>query len=681
MHTFTRFFSILFFALASPLSAHAEEATYELPEISVLGVSERKSPFDLLPTVTKLSGSRLERKKEISLGETLSKEAGVSSTFFGPNASRPVIRGLDGERVRMLENGIGLLDASGSSPDHAVAVDPLVIDSIEILRGPGALIYGSSAVGGVVNLRTKRIAESVIQKTESDFSLRYSGVDQGKAGGAVVRAPLGEDYVLSIDGSIRSTENYSIPGFARTNDQRANDPLPEEAQGSVPNSLNRTSQAAIGVSRLFDKGEAGFAGLSLSGYLTDYGTVAEEDVRIGMDRVRLDASGEWKRSGFFDSIRAKSAYTKYEHKERDSLSGETGTIFRSRGVESRIDAKRGGLLVGLQQQYFRMSAIGDEAFLPTTRNSSIAAFGLQEAEWGRWKPSLGVRLDSASVTGEAGSILATETQKQFFAPSASLGFQYALTPADSAQAWSLGLNSTYTERAPNYQELFANGPHMATGIFEVGNASFSTEKNTGLELSLKARDRQGEFRLSGYLQDFSNFIALSPTGTTNPGEDPLDPADDLDVYEFRAIRARIFGAELEYLYRVPERFLAGKWELDFKADWMRGLDRTNGGNLPRMVPARGTIGARYQGSLFSADAELQRVEGQSLLAANEVATRGYNWVNLGAEVPVSGIFSGLKAIFRAQNLFNVEARNHISFLKELAPLPGRNFIVGIQGAL
>jgi iron complex outermembrane receptor protein len=664
---------VLSYSFAPSLEAVAGEANYELPEISVLGVSERKSPFDLLPTVTKLSGSRLERRKEISLGETLSKEAGVSSTFFGPNASRPVIRGLDGERVRMLENGIGLLDASGSSPDHAVAVDPLVIDSIEILRGPGALIYGSSAVGGVVNLRTKRISEKALEKAESDFSLRYSGVDQGKAGGAVVRAPIGEDYVLSIDGSIRSTENYSIPGFARTNDERAKESKPDEAEGSVPNSSNRTSQAAIGVSRLFDKGNAGFAGLSLSGYLTDYGTVAEEDVRIGMDRVRLDASGEWKRSGFFDSIRAKSAYTKYEHEERNSLSGETGTIFRSRGVESRIDAKRGGLLVGLQQQYFRMSAIGDEAFLPTTRNSSIAAFGLQEAEWGRWKPSLGVRLDSASVIGEAGSILPTETRKQFFAPSASLGFQYALTPADAPQAWTLGLNSTYTERAPNYQELFAEGPHMATGIYEKGSDSFSTEKSTGLELSLKAKSRQGEFRLSGYLQDFSNFIALSPS----PGQQE----DGLDVYEFRAIRARIFGSELEYLHRLTEQFLAGRWELDFKADWMRGLDRTHGGNLPRMVPARGTIGARYQGSLFSADAELQRVEGQNLLAANEVATRGYTWVNLGAEVPVSGIFSGLKAIFRAQNLFNVEARNHISFLKELAPLPGRNFIVGIQGAI
>ncbi len=658
------FFSILF-CLISPSFAHelnpAEEPAFSLPEISVLGTPERRSPFDFLPTVSKLGGGKLDRKKEATLGETLSKEAGVSSSFFGPNASRPVIRGLDGDRVRMLENGIGLLDASGASPDHAVSVDPMLVESIEILRGPSALIYGSSAIGGVVNLRTNRISETGIETGHSDFNLRYSSVDQGKSAGGVACYKLG-NYVFHVDGSIRSNENYEVP----------------VGSGEVENSSNRTSQAAIGISRPF---ENGFAGISISGYLTDYGTVAEETVRIGMDRVRLDAAGEIKRLAFFDSIRFKSAYTKYEHQERDSGTGEIGTIFRNRGIESRVDAKAGNLTFGIQQQYFRMGAIGDEAFLPTTRNSSWGLFALQEAKWGAFRPTWGLRVEAASVTGEEGTILATETTKSFLAPSTSLGMQVALPAPVSGQDWTLGFNSTYTERAPNYQELFADGAHMATGIVEKGNSSFKTENNLGLELSLKVKDRRNEARLSTYVQNFRNYIALTPTGTSDDRGTPLDTSDDLDVYEFRSTPARLFGAELEYTHQLETVFLSGNWEIDLKADWMRGLDLGGGGNLPRMVPARGTLGLRYQHSLFALDGEFQRVEGQNLLAANEIATRGYNLLNLGAEVPFSGSFGNLKAILRANNLFNVEARNHISFLKELAPLPGRNIVVGLQGSI
>ena len=653
------------FCLGTPALAHElnppEEPSFDLPEISVLGLPERRSPFDFLPTVSKLGGAKLDRKKETTLGETLTKEAGVSSSFFGPNASRPVIRGLDGDRVRMLENGIGLLDASGASPDHAVSVDPMLVESIEILRGPSALIYGSSAIGGVVNLRTNRISETGIETGHSDFNLRYSSVDRGKSMGGVACYKLG-NYVFHIDGSLRSNENYEVP----------------VGSGEVENSSNRTSQAAVGISRPF---ENGFVGLSLSGYLTDYGVVKEEDVRIGMDRVRLDAAGEIKRIAFFDSIRFKSAYTKYEHQEREGAAGEIGTIFRNRGIESRVDAKAGNLTFGLQQQYFRMGAIGREAFLPTTRNSSWGVFALQEAKWGAFRPSWGVRLESASVVGEEGTLLPSEVRKNFLAPSSSLGMQVALPAPVSGQDWTLGFNSTYTERAPNYQELFAGGAHMATSTYEIGNDSFTTEKNLGFEVSLKVKDRRNEVRLSTYVQNFRNYIALTPTGVPNDMDTPGDPSDDLEEYEFLSTPARLFGAELEYTHKLEQALLGGNWEFDFKADWMRGLDLGGGGNLPRMVPARGTLGLRYQHSRFALDGEFQRVEGQNLLAVNETATRGYNLLNLGAEVPFSGSFGNVKLLLRANNLFNVEARNHISFVKDVAPLPGRNIVVGIQGSI
>lgn len=236
------------------------------------------------------------------------------------------------------------------------------------------------------------------------------------------------------------------------------------------------------------------------------------------------------------------------------------------------------------------------------------------------------------------------------------------------------MNSTYTERAPNYQELFANGAHLATGIFERGNADFTTEKNFGYEASLKVKDKLQEARFSLFLQDFRNYIALSPTGTTDGGS-------GLEIYDFNQVRARLFGAELDYRYRLEEILLSGNWDFDFKVDWVRGLDLTNGGNLPRMVPIRGTLGANYRHALFSAGLEYQRTEGQSLVASNERATRGYNFVNLSGEVPFNTGFGLFKGLVRVNNLFDVEGRNHISFVKEIAPLPGRNIFVGLQAAI
>jgi iron complex outermembrane receptor protein len=669
----------LFFGLACS-SAESAEQDFQVDEISVLGQSGKRSAFDSLPSVTKVSGTELDRKRKSTLGETLSREAGVSATFFGPNSSRPVIRGLDGDRVRMLENGVGLLDASSASPDHAVAIDPLLIDSVEILRGPSALLYGSSAVGGVVNVRTNRIAEARLDAGRFDLNPAYNSVDQGKSLGAVARKNLG-DFVLHLDASIRSNENYAIPGQARTAAQQAEKPLVsgrQESSGVVGDSANRTSQAAIGISRPF---EQGFIGAALSGYLSEYGVVSElgtiadpdkKSVVIDMDRVRLDAAGEWRGLLGLDSVRFKSAYSKYEHSEIEE--GEVGTIFRNRGVESRIDAKKGSFVFGAQHQYFRLSAVGDEAFLPTTQNSSIAGFGLWEESYGRLKPSLGLRLDSASVESETSDTFGVGALKSFFAPSASLGVQVALNePAVGAPSWTIGLNSTYTERAPNYQELFANGAHVATGIFERGNSAFTTEKNFGYEASLKVKDKLQEARFSLFLQDFRNYIALSPTGEP--------PIDGLNVYEFNQVRARLFGAEFEYRYRLQEALLAGNWDFDFKADWVRGLDLTNGGALPRMVPIRGTLGANYRHALFSAGLEYQRTEGQSLVAANEPVTRGYNFVNLSGEVLFSTSFGLFKGLLRVNNLFDVEARNHISFVKEIAPLPGRNVFVGVQAAI
>ncbi|NDG85648.1 MAG: TonB-dependent receptor, partial [Proteobacteria bacterium] len=567
-------------------------------------------------------------------------------------------------------NGIGLLDASGTSPDHAVSIDPLLIESIEILRGPSALLYGSTATGGVVNIRTNRIAESMPVENSADARFGLSSVDFGKTAGLSARYRLG-DYVLHFDGSHRASNDYAIPGFARTAEERASSPLSPEETGRVGNSGNLTSQAGVGISRPFDRGHFG---LAVSGFQSEYGTVKEKEVKIDLDRVRVDASGEIRKVGIIDSIRLKSAYTKYNHKEIDA--GDVGTIFDNRGIESRVDAKIDTLIFGIQHQYFKLSATGDEAFLPTTLNSSLGIFAHKEEKWGRFTPSAGLRLESNQVDSLDSANLAfgPGVSKRFFAPSASLGVTYSLSAAESAQDWVIGLQSTYSERAPSYQELFANGAHAATGLFEQGDRGFKTEKNLGAELSLKTKGKEHSGRFSTFFQNYLNYIALSPTGTTDAGS-------GLDIYQYDAVRAHWFGAELEYQYTLPSPLWSGITSVEFKTDFVRAIDLSRNANLPRITPARGTLGVNYQRKDFSLDAEIQRVEGQSLIAANERATPGYTLVNLGVGVPFSTGFGSFTGLLRANNLFDVEARNHLSFLKEIAPLPGRNLFLGLQASL
>ncbi len=435
---FALFFAIFGFT-SFAFGADSPGSEYRLPEISVLGGAMGGSAFDALPSVSKTAGQKLEKKKKSTLGETLSNEAGVSSTFFGPNSSRPVIRGLDGDRIRILENGIGLLDASGASPDHAVSIDPLLIESVEILRGPSALLYGSTATGGVVNIKTNRIAETPLTEGITEVRAGASSVDAGRTIGALSRYRLG-DFVLHVDASYRKSDDYSVPAFARTAAERAESPQDPEEFKRVTNSGNKALQGAIGVSRPFRDGHIGMA---VSGYQSEYGTVQEKEVTIDMDRVRVDASGELRRFGFLDSIRFKSAFTKYEHTEHEG--DEVETIFGNRGIESRVDAKVDSLFFGLQHQYFKLSASGKGAFLPTTRNSSLGVFALKEAKWGRFTPSAGIRLESNGVASEQSSNadFNPAESKNFFAPSASLGVQYQIPKAESStQDWILGLHST-----------------------------------------------------------------------------------------------------------------------------------------------------------------------------------------------------------------------------------------------
>jgi iron complex outermembrane receptor protein len=660
-----------FFLTAAGASHAAEVSEVAVPEITVMGESEKSSALEFLPTVDSLSGSRLDRKRKSTVGETLSSEVGVSSTFFGPNASRPVIRGLDGERIRIMKNGVGVLDASAASQDHAVAVDPLTVERLEIVRGPISLLYGSSAVGGVVNVITNQIPESLPVALTGRASAGYSTVDQGRNFGFTGESAVGGKFAVHIDGGIRRSEDYKVPGFARTDAIRSSDPFTNgevEGNGSVPNSWNKTWNGAVGGSYVASDG---FAGLSYSNYDSSYGTVAEQGVAINMKQHRIDFAAAKRNLAWIDSLRLKNSFSIYKHQEVEG--GEVGTTFRNRGDEARLEARhvKTGLftgMMGLQANLFKFSALGEEAFLPTTNNRSIAAFVFEEADLGKFHPSIGLRGDLSRVSSEGGGNFGAATDKDFTLGSISLGLIY-----DLEKDLALALNTSLTGRAPNYQELFADGQHIATRQYERGNSNLQVEKSRSAELSLRHKGEDSKGSVGVFVQDFSDFIALSPTGGT-AGD------DNLPEYNFNSVRARLYGAELSYRHTIfPSIIRYGSLEAEVKFDMVRARDLSNRAELPRITPMRETISLFYKTPHFQVDAEVQNNEKQTRTALNETATAGYTLTNLGVEAPIQIDRASLSLFARANNLFNVEARNHVSILKDIAPLPGRNFSIGVQG--
>lgn len=656
-------FSSLYLSVGA--SAVAQSSDMTVPEITVMGESTKTSPLDYAPTVTELSGQRLQRRQQSTVGETLSREAGVTSTQFGPNASRPVIRGLDGERIRILQNGTGVLDASAASPDHAIALDPLAVERFEIIRGPAALLYGSSAVGGVVNMVTRRIPETMPSRFEGKLDTRYSTVDQGRSGGVVAETGVLGNWAFHFDGGARGADDYKIPGFARTQTLRDAGP-PEtgvEDNGVVTNSFNRTWNGALGSSYIFSNG---FVGASYGRYGSLYGTVAEKGVSIDMKQERVDVAGAVRGLGWIDSAKLKTTLSDYRHQE--IAGGAVGTTFNNRGNESRLEFKhrRTGIvdgLFGLQSNVFKFEALGDEAFLPTTDNKTYSAFVFEEADFGAFKPSVGVRGDLAKV--DAASWAKAEARsRDFTGGSASLGLIYQLN-----ETKSVVLNSSYTERAPNYQELYADGPHIATRAFERGDANLGKEFSRAVELSFRHKEVTSQGSLGVFLQDFNGFIALSPTGTQE---------DNQDLYLYQSVDAKLYGAEADFRHQFEGLIPGGVLELELKADFVQSRNNLSGGSLPRIPPLRETVGLSYRTDRYTLDVEAQRSERQTQLAANERETPAYTFLNAGVEAPITIDQTTLSLFARATNLLDSEARNHVSILKEIAPLPGRNFTFGLQ---
>lgn len=658
-------------ALAAAVSAHAEATAAPTPEdTEVSKVVITAAPYAVsLDTVTSsvnvVTRDQLDVAPPAGLGDMLNGQPGLRSTFYGPGASRPVIRGLSGPRVMVLENGVGQVDASSLSPDHAVASDPGEASRIEVLRGPSTLAYGGSGIGGVVNIIDDRVPSS---PAENGFEGRVAGsvssVDDGKSINGSAKFGKGP-LVFAIDADHRESSDYDVPKTPVSARLAARDGLTPDPDKTVKNTDVEMDAYGAGVSYVHD---SGYFGVSLKKTDTTYGVpyrqilapidpAAEGPVSIHLQQTRYDLRGEQDVDlGPFDKIRLSAGHAKYEHAEVSVEDGEVGTRFLSDGTEGRLELvqkERDGWqgAVGFQALERHFEAIGDEAFVPSTDIKEVGVFTLQRLDRGDWGIDAGLRFDSRELKTDF-------AKKSFDNVSASLGVFYK-----PAEHQFVALSLSRNGRAPTEFELFADGPHPGTGGYEVGDADLKSEKVTSLEATYRyTGDR---LRVEGHLwgAQYDGFIEEAPTGAIQ---------DDLPVFQYSQTDAKFHGAEAEVSYaawRAGERAL----KLEATYDWVRGS--TDLGVPARVPPWALTGRVVWSAPRFDAQAEVRRVGDQDHVAAFELPTDGYTQVNAMVTFKPMGD-SGLRLFVDGRNLTNAEIREHASFLKDFAPSPGRSVRAG-----
>ncbi|CAN5293987.1 TonB-dependent receptor [soil metagenome] len=604
-----------------------------------------------------------------SLGDMLAGQPGLRSTGFAPGASRPVIRGLSGPRVQVLTNGIGMIDASSVSPDHAVATDPAEASRIEVVRGPSTLIYGGSAIGGVVNIIDSRIPTEVPEGGVSGvISTQASSVDDGKSIFGRLTVGTGH-FAFNIDGVSRKTDDYDIPSPARSARLAAEDGEPRGDGGKQPNSYTELNAWGVGGAYIADKG---YFGVSYKDTDSEYGTVAEPTVFIQLHQTREDVRGEYNfDDGPFATIRANYGHAEYTHTEFEGP-GEPGTIFNSDGQEGRLDLvqrKRTALggewngAVGVQGLSRTFEAIGAEAFVPTTDIDEAGIYTVQRLDRGPFGFEGGLRYDTHTV--KATPIGDTvEVERQFDNVSASIaGF---IRPTHGL---FLGLSLAHNERAPSEVELFADGLHIATAAYETGDRGLDAEKVNTLEATVHYDAGKASGDLHVYGSKYDGFIDERPTGATFTS----DEGEEFPVFAFVPTDATFYGFEAEGSYDLWE---AGtrKLALEGSADYVHA--ETDLGPAARIPPWSATARLAWTSTPFDASIEVRHVAEQDRVADLELPTNDYTLLNLAAAWrPLTD--RNVTIFAEGKNLTDEEAREHVSFLKDIAPMPGRNFRVGV----
>ncbi|REL25555.1 TonB-dependent receptor [Thalassotalea euphylliae] len=701
--------------------------------------------------ISVLAGDDLRMKQASTLGETLKNEVGVHSSYYGPVASSPIIRGFDGPRVLITQNGLDVGDASRVGADHVVATEAATATQIEVLRGPATLFYGSGAVGGVVNVVDERVPTSTDTKVE--YLLQHGTVaDEDEASFSL---NTGSDNIaFHLDGFWRDANDYDIPGFAENEAAHGEEEHEEEhegeeheeaIEGTLASSASESSGFTIGASYLLDNG---FIGFSYGRLDREYGIPGhghghgeeeehedeeheeeeEENVFADLEQDRFQVLSDlYFKDQFISRLASKFAYTDYQHQEIEG--GEIGTTFKNESIEARADVYHqeingwnGAFTLHYKDSDFE--AIGEEAFTPPSESSTLAFAWLEEKHYGDWLVQLGARIEHVELTPNGEAIEHHDEEheeeeaheeehgmleEQSFTPvSASVGLVWDYQPG-----YNLGFSVSYSERAPSAQELFSNGPHIGTNTFEVGalydvvehddhvdielgNQDVDIEKSFNIDLTWRKFEGDFGFIVSAFYNQIDDYYYQQDTGffmedghehgeeeheEEGHEEEHHDEANEhhgeeegLPVFVYRQDDVDLYGVEAEFVYQV-----SAPLKVSVFTDYIRA-ELSDGGNLPRIPPMRIGSQFNYQGDNLAAELAVTHYFKQDDIAEFETETDSYTMVDAHINYYLDGFGADTALFIKGSNLTDEEARVHSSFLKDDAPLPGRNITVGIRGS-
>jgi iron complex outermembrane receptor protein len=664
--------------------------------VSASGLKE----LDVLAGTSVLEARDIQRDGVTGqIGDLLTKLPGVSATSFAPGSSRPVLRGQQGERVRVLVDGVGTADVSNTSVDHATTIEPITVERIEVLRGPAVLLYGSQAIGGAVNVIDKRIP---VRMPDEKFHLdAFGGLDSAsnmRTGAASLDVGVGSNLVFHVDGSWRQSDDIEIGGFQVADALRADllaDAAEEEAEGeleeaaelreaagqrgTVPNSAAESWTINAGLGLIL--GESTF-GASIGYYDSNYGVPTrpgaghhhgeegeeagaeeegEELVTIGLEQWRADFKGDiYLGEGAFERLKLRVGYSDYTHTEFEG--DEIGTTFDSISVEARAELVQNaeGKLrgsTGLQYTHRDFFAVGAEAYVAPNLTDQVAIFTLQEFGTGPFQIEAAARAEFTKVKAQTLGI-----ENDYDTVSGALGLVY-----EGVEGVRMGINGSRVERAPSAEELFSNGPHIATQAFEIGDPNLDTESAWGLEAYARGSIGAGTFSLAVFKQWFDDYIFLEETGAE---------ADDLPVFQYLQQDADFFGVEAELSYPVID---ADGFRLltDVRASYIEA-ELADGTAVPR-IPPLSLLGAlEAQTGAFDVRGEVQWFGKQDEVTSFETPTDSFTLVNaLVAWRPLADN-QNVTVQLAADNIFDVVGRRHASFTKDFVPLLGRNFRASVR---
>ena len=666
---------------ALPLSAaHAQNNTVtQLPPSIISASPLAQSSTQMVSASEVLDGSQLLFQRQATLGDTLKNIPGVRGSSFGAGASRPVIRGMDGARVRVLTDGADMLDASTLSADHAVTTEPLLLERIEVLKGPATLLYGGGALGGVVNLIDKKIPTQQPEQGHQ-VDLEWQGNTVAKESAAIAGITLGlGDFALRAEGVKRNADPYRLAGHE--------DGTRSKKQTG---SYNDTSTGTLGLSWI---GDEGYLGAAYTRQTNEYGLLAHEDGHchthghgatlhwhcgshgghnhdhdhehgtpyIDMVQKRWDVRGEYNNPlAGFSLAKLRLAHSDYQHEEIEGQN--VATRFDSKATDVRLELTHEPLfgwrgIIGGQSNRRNFKASGEEAYVPPTLTKNHGIFVLEEYQWHTLRYELGLRHEWQSIDVRK----STQPNKNHSGTSTSVGVVW-----DFADDYNLGASFSRSQRLPAAEELYAFGPHAASRTIEMGNAQLDKETSHNIELTLRKYQGALTYSLSLYQNRINDYIYGKDTGKR--------PGADYRVIAYQQDNAVFRGAEGEIAYQFTNGLTS-----TFMADHVRGKLRGKGGDLARIPADR--VGLRLQQAFSSAldgQVEFWRVQQQNHLTDYESKTSGYNLLSAGLSYQGQLSSSDYTLYMRADNLLNVTAREHTSFIKDRVQLPGRNLTAGVK---